>query len=168
MSHWHILRSHCVFLISLNLISAPDTNFNPLEFGWNSADSVLMPNKCIVALPEMYTVTCGCKKNALEDVSAASLALHAPQHFARASEKNVVLKFTNRLSWTLHKICKYKGFLWVKFSHIWTESKDIYRKIRIRENPYICIFYPVSRISLISPETYTSLNKNNRHYTENN
>ena len=29
------------------------------------------------------------------------------------------------------------------------------QEICIRENPYICIFYPVRRISLISPETYT-------------
>ena len=49
-------------------------------------------------------------KNALEDVSAASLALHA-QIFASSAENNVVPKFTNRLSWTLHKLCRYKGFL---------------------------------------------------------
>ena len=33
-----------------------------MEFDWNSVDSVLMPNGCTVTLPEMYTVTCGCKK----------------------------------------------------------------------------------------------------------
>ena len=49
------------------------------------------------------------RKNIFEDVSAASLALHA-QNFGSALEKNVVPKFTNRLNWTLHKICKYKGF----------------------------------------------------------
>ena len=37
------------------------------------------------------------RKNALEDASAASLALHA-ENFASATEKNVVPKFTNRLS----------------------------------------------------------------------
>ena len=83
--------------------------------------------------------------------SAASLALHT-ENFVSATEKNVVPKFTNRLSWTLNKICKYKGFLKAKFSRILTESKDIYVKIHIRENPYICIL----------------LNKNNRYYTENN
>ena len=62
MSHGHIFRSHDVVLICSNLISAPDTNLNPAEFGGNSVDSVLMSNKCIVTLPEMYTVTCGCKK----------------------------------------------------------------------------------------------------------
>ena len=45
------------------------------------------------------------EKKALKGVSAASLALHA-QNFASASEKNAVLKFTNRLSWIRHKICK--------------------------------------------------------------
>ena len=40
--------------------------------------------------------TCGCKKNALEDASAASLALHA-QNFVSAIEKSAVPKFSNRL-----------------------------------------------------------------------
>ena len=77
MPQGDVLRSHYVVLNCLNLILPPDTNLNPVEFDWNSLDSVLMPNKCTVTLPKMYTVTFGCKKNALEDVSAASLALHA-------------------------------------------------------------------------------------------
>ena len=76
-----------------------------------------MPNKCIVTLPKMYTVTFSCKKNALEDFSAASLALQA-QNFVIAMKKNVISKFTNRLSWALHEICKYKGFLYAKLSSI--------------------------------------------------
>ena len=44
------------------------------------------------------------EKKALKGVSAASLTLHA-QNFASASE-NAVLKFTNRLCWIRHKICK--------------------------------------------------------------
>ena len=56
MSRGHILRSHYVVLICSNLISAPDTNWNPMEFSCNSSiDSILMPNKCIVKLPEMYS-----------------------------------------------------------------------------------------------------------------
>ena len=110
MSHGDDLRSYYVVLNCSNLISAPDTNLNLVEIDWNSVDSVLMPNKCIVILPNMYTVTFGCKKNALEDVSAASMALHA-QNFASAMEKNVVPKFTNKLSFMLHKICKYRCFL---------------------------------------------------------
>ena len=62
MSHGHILRSHYVHLTFSNLISTSDTNLHPVEFGWNSVDSVLMPNKCIVTLPEMCTITCACKK----------------------------------------------------------------------------------------------------------
>ena len=123
MSLGHDLRTYYVVLNYSNLISAPDTYLNLVKFDWNSVDSVLMPNKYIVTLPKMYTVTLGCKKNALEDVSAASLALHA-QNFASATKTNVVHKFTNRLSLTRHKICKYKGFLWAKFSRIWAESND--------------------------------------------
>ena len=66
MSQGHFLRSHCVILICSNLISPPDTNLNPTEFGWNSVDSALMPNKCIVTLPKMYVVTCGCKRTCTE------------------------------------------------------------------------------------------------------
>ena len=60
-----------------------------------------MPYECIVTLPEMYIYTCGCKSN----LSAASLGLHA-HNFAKAMEKNAVPKFTKRLTWTLHKLCK--------------------------------------------------------------
>ena len=69
-----------------------------------------MPSKCIVTLPEMLLLLAAARKHVLQDASAASSALHA-QNFASALEKNVVPKFTNRLSWALHKICKYKGFL---------------------------------------------------------
>ena len=82
------------------------------------------------------------KEKMLQDVSAASLVLYA-QNFASELEKNVVPKFTNRLSLALHKICKYKGFLSPTISSIWIESKGIYGKIRIRENTYTPIFYPV-------------------------
>ena len=51
------------------MISAPDINLNPVEFDWNLVDSVMIPNKFIITLPEIYTVTCGSKKNALENVS---------------------------------------------------------------------------------------------------
>ena len=123
MSHGHIQRSHYVVLICSSMTSAPDSNLSPLEFGWNSVNSVLIPNKYIVTLPEMHTVTCGYKrKTALEDVSAASVVLQA-QNFKSATEKNVVPKFPLRLSWTLHKISKYKGFLCAKISR--TKFKNI-------------------------------------------
>ena len=54
------------------MISAPDINLNPVEFDWNLVDSVMIPNKFIITLPEIYTVTCGSKKNALENVSVAT------------------------------------------------------------------------------------------------
>ena len=101
MSHGDELRSYYVVLNCSYLISAPDINLNLVEFDWNSVDSVLMPNKFIITPSKMYTFDC--KKNALEDVSAASLALYA-QNIASATEKNVVTKFTNRISLTRHKI----------------------------------------------------------------
>ena len=55
-----------------------------------------------------------------EDVSVANFALHA-ENFASATEKNIVPKFTKRLSWTLHKICKYKDSLRANSSRIWTK-----------------------------------------------
>ena len=33
-----------------HLILAPAANLNPVKFGWNSVDSVLMPSKCSVTL----------------------------------------------------------------------------------------------------------------------
>ena len=110
MSHGDDLRSNYVVLNCSNLISAPETNFNLVKFDWNSVGSVLMPNKCVVTLSKTYNITFSCKKNALEDITAASLALNA-QNFVSATEKNIVPKFTNRLSLTLHEICKYEGFL---------------------------------------------------------
>ena len=50
-------------------------------------------------------------------------------------------KFANRLCSTLHKLNKYKGFSYPKFSRIWTESKDIYREIYIRVNLYFGIYF---------------------------
>ena len=37
-----IFRSHYVILICLDLILASDTKLNPVEFDWNSVDSVLL------------------------------------------------------------------------------------------------------------------------------
>ena len=63
ISHGDDLRSYHVVLNCSNLILAPDTKLDLVEFDWNSAESVLMLNKFIVTLPKMYTVTFGCKKN---------------------------------------------------------------------------------------------------------
>ena len=140
MSHKHILRSHYVVLICSNLISAPDTNLNPAEFGWNSVDSILMPNKCIVTLLEIYTVTCGCKKKCTGRCQCSKFSASCTKFCKWKMEKNAVPKFTNRRSWSLHKICKYKAFLRAKFSRIWTESKDMYGKY-ISEKTRIFAFF---------------------------
>ena len=84
-------------------MSAPYINFSLVEFDWNSVDSVLMPNKWIVHCQRCTLILLAAKKNVVEDVSAASLALHA-QNFASTTEKNFMPEFTNRLSLTLHKI----------------------------------------------------------------
>ena len=64
------------------------------------------------------------RKNELQDFSVASLTLHA-QNFASALEKNVVPKFTNRLSWTLHEI---------SLSHIFPYIDSIQGHIRENEH----------------------------------
>ena len=107
MSHEDILRSHYVALICADLISAPDYCLNLLESGWNSVDSVLIPNKHIVTLPEMYTVTCRCKKNCTGRCQCKKFGASSTE-FCKC---NGVPKFWHRLSRTLHKICKYKDFL---------------------------------------------------------
>ena len=59
----------------------------------------------------------------------------------------------------------------VRYANVKVFSKPIfpvYGKMRTGQNLYICIFYPVWRISIISSETHTLLNKNNRQYTEHN
>lgn len=92
-SHGHVRGSQYVVLIYSNLISAQDTNLNPVEFCWNSVDSII--NKYTVTLPEMYKKK-GCKnpqKTAIEDVSVVNLALHAS-----VTEKKVIPKLTNKLS----------------------------------------------------------------------
>ena len=70
MESWYFLGIFEFFMIFQDLrnmvfyavIWAPDINVNPVEFDWNLVDLVFRPNKCIITLPEMYTVTCGCKK----------------------------------------------------------------------------------------------------------
>ena len=62
MLYGHILRCHYVVSICSNLMSEFVTNLDSSEFGWTSVDFVLVPKKRVVELPEMYTVTCGCKK----------------------------------------------------------------------------------------------------------
>ena len=51
-----------------------------------------------------------------------------------------------------------KNFL----SHIslYMDRVQTYTEIHMRENPYICIYYPMWHISLINPKKYTLLNKN--------
>ena len=143
---------HHGLLISSNLI----WHQIPILFLWNLVGIQYIQNWCPINLSLHYQrcilLLVLQEKNHWKISVQQVLALHA-QHFARVLEKNVVLKFANRFSWTLHKICRYEGFLWAKFSHIWTESKDIYERIYIRENPNLCTFYPVLGILLINLET---------------
>ena len=118
MSHGDILRSHYVVLICSSLILAPDTNLNPVNWVgiqyWCPINVLLHYQRCVLLLMAV-------RKNALEDVSASSLALHA-QKLASTLKNNAARKFTNRLNWKMHRICKYKSFLWAKFSRIWIKG----------------------------------------------
>ena len=62
MPHEYVLRSDYFVLICSNLISVPETNLNPVEFCWNSVDSLSLPNKYIVTLTEICTARCQCSK----------------------------------------------------------------------------------------------------------
>ena len=104
MSHGDDLRTYYVVLNCSSLISAPDTNLNLVEFDWNSVDSVWSP----INLSLHYTATFGCKKNALEDVSAASLALHA-QNLQVQQRRMLYLSLP--IDWVWHGIRYAKGFL---------------------------------------------------------
>ena len=53
MSHGRALRSHVVLNCS-KLISTPHINLNPVEFDWNSVDSILIPNKCTITIQEVH------------------------------------------------------------------------------------------------------------------
>ena len=163
MSHGHIRRSHYVILIFTNLISAAGSYLNPVEFGWNSAESVLMPNKYIVTLPEMYTVTCGCKKKLHWKTSVQQVWSLHPHNFASPTEKNVVSKFRDYIRYANIKVFCEPNF------HVYGQNPRTYTGKYVSEKTHIfACFTQYDICSLICPETYTSLNKNNRHYTENN
>ena len=103
-------------------------------------------------------------KNALEHVSAASLALHT-QNFTSPAENNVPM-FTHGLSWTLHKLSKHKGFLWANFSRTWIESKDIWENT-YQKKPVYSHSLPSVTYFTYSRKTHKSFNMNNSCYTEN-
>ena len=60
------------------------------EFDWNSVDSVLISINVSLQYQRYTLLLVAARKNALEDVSPASLAFHA-QNFSSAAEKNVLL-----------------------------------------------------------------------------
>ena len=101
----------------------------------------------------MYTVTCGLEKNALEDVIEASLALHA-QGLASAAEKNTVPKFINRLSWTLHKICKYKGFSEPNFS-VYGQNPRTYMGKYVSEKTCILAYFTQCEVFTLLAQKFT-------------
>ena len=60
------------------------------EFDWNLVDSVLMSLNVLLLYQRYTLLLVAARKNALEDVSPASLAFHA-RNFSSAAEKNVLL-----------------------------------------------------------------------------
>ena len=82
------------------------------------------------------------RKDALEDVNAASLVFHA-QEFASATEKNVVPNFTKE---SVQHCISYANTMVPSEQNFPVYVQRIqahYAKIRVRENLYVCIFYPV-------------------------
>ena len=136
-------------LICSNQISAPDTNLNPVKFGWNIVDSVLMPNVSL-HYQRWTLLLVVARKNTLKDVSVDSLTFDE-QNFTSATEKNIVPIFTNMD--TVGYCIRYANMKVISYMD----------RILGREHPYIHIFYSLWRISFISPEIFTLLNKNKRH-----
>ena len=152
MSHGYILY---FVLIFLNLVALPKTNLDPVEFGWNSVDSVLLPN--------MYYYT-------TRDVHCY-LWLQEKMH--RKMSVQQVWRFMRRILQVHWRRMVYLSLPLESVGHCIR-----YANIKIFSEPhfpiygqnlrtYTPIFYPGWRISLISPESDTSLNKSNGHYTEN-
>ena len=58
----HLLRSHYIVNICLNLLSNVGNQLNPLNCGWILSSEYMMPDKFELYMPEIFTKTCGCKK----------------------------------------------------------------------------------------------------------
>ena len=97
----YILSQHYVVLICSNLISIPDANSNFVELHWSLVHSVLMSNECIVILPEIYTVTCGCKKKCIGRCHCSKFfcikQLHSWQTYNRQEQKQKKQKKLNNI-----------------------------------------------------------------------
>ena len=106
------------------------------------------------------------RKNALEDCSAASLLLHA-QNSASATETNAVTNFTNGLvgHWIRYAYIKvyFEPNFFVYGQNLRTYVGNIYQRIPI----YLHISSSVNIFHLLA-QSYTLLDKNNRHHAENN
>ena len=83
-------------MIYSNLILAQDANLNAVKFGWSVENTALMLN-VLLQYQRCTLSPVASTKNALEDVSGASVALHV-QKLGNATEKNFVRKLTNILS----------------------------------------------------------------------
>ena len=58
----HLLRSHYFVWTCHTLLTENAATLNPQRFGWNLVDNVLIPDKHLCSLPEIYTATCRCNK----------------------------------------------------------------------------------------------------------
>ena len=60
--HGHLLRSFYFVRVNASLLQSPDKKLNPSQFGWQQIDSILVPEKLMIDMPDEYTTTCGFKK----------------------------------------------------------------------------------------------------------
>ena len=124
-SHGHILRSHYVAFNCSNLISAPDTNLNPVEFDGNS-----------ILIQYRYTT---------RDVYCF-LWLQEKRHWKMSVQQ--VSYFMHRILQVQWRRMLYLSLQIGSVKHCksyanfckWAECRDIYGKVRVREIPYISIF----------------------------
>ena len=62
MLYGHLLRSHYFVRLYSNLLAENENQLNPGQFGWKSVNSILLPDRFSLHLPEAFCVTCGCQK----------------------------------------------------------------------------------------------------------
>ena len=134
-----------------------------MEFDWNSVDSVLMPNKCILHHQRCTLILLAARK--MHWKMPVLQVWHFNYRILQVQWRRMLyLSLPLESVWHCIRYASIKVFSKPNFWHLWTESKDIQESLYLKKP----IFYSVWRISLISPEMYLLLIKNNRNYTVNN
>ena len=58
--HGHLHRSFYFVRVNASFLQSTDKKLNPSQFGWQQIDSILVPEKLMIDMPDEYTTTCGC------------------------------------------------------------------------------------------------------------